>query len=229
MYDEYDDYYEDKSINDEIFNEAFDKLKENLRTQIKDDIKDIARRESNLSRDKERLNKDRLSIAERERDLNKRENELIKKEKEFFSTPFKKLKETILKDSFDKIYSIDDKYVKKEKCNNCNDKRKIRIKLYDNSTVEVDCPCSKQIQTKIPKKREVCQIEIYSSKEECKFEIETYLFNDYNERADRIDRSAVFKKFSDLPEDIKNKGRKYGIYFTAKEECQLYCDFLNRQ
>ena len=227
MYWDEEPYYEPTPA-DEIFYEAQQKLVENLKESVKNKLDSVQKENEALKQQNEELQKKIRDVEWREKQLNEREKDLernmIRKK---FSEMIKPLEEQMT------IWRIAYEYVYGEKCNKCNDERKIEFKSPSGKKMEEYCSCSKTYTYYFPEEAEIIRLALYKNRNYpydisvtpkydssdyddtyCKFELETY-----------IDSLEDFEDMGIVLEELDY--RKVG--FKNLEDCQKFADFLNKK
>jgi hypothetical protein len=169
--------------------------------------------------------KDRMDEIEREHQAKLRE---LDKEKQ--TLVYKVRQERISQLFSDRksiMYQVGFQYTDKPKCNECNDKREIVFLSPQGGTVKTRCKCATSDKSYVPELNVAYEISIhnidnntprvwYRAKNEGK--------NDEyfsSETTDYCDATYSGQEYSTLD--------KYGTFFANKEDCQKYCDYLNKK
>lgn len=112
--------------------------------------------------------------------------------------------------------------IDKKKCDKCDKYRKIEVTLPSGNVVDDDCKCGERKKTYQPKENLLYMLSDTSGK----------ITGWYKEIADgyfdTVGRSAYVivdhnKDFKELEENL------WHTFFTTKEECQEFCDYMNRK
>ncbi len=227
MYWEDEPYYEPTPA-DEIFYEAQQKLMENLKESVRHKLDLVKEENENLKQQNEELRKKIRNIEWRERQLDEREKDLERNMmRKKFSEMIKPLEEQMT------IWRIDYDYVYGEKCNKCNDKRKIEFTSPTGRKMEEYCTCSKTYTYYFPEEAEIIRLALYKNRNYpytvsvtpkydsasyddtyCKFELETYIdsLDDYDDIGNVLEELDYQK-----------------VGFKRLEDCQKFADFLNQK
>lgn len=222
MYGSYDiePYYE-PTVADIIFIEAKQKLEEALKDSVKYKLEGVINENEELKVKNKELQKQVSEIKSRERQLEFDRQDLERKvRRERFSQ--------LMKDYQTILYTVKTQYLKTKKCNNCDDNRKIHFKSPSGKDMTEYCECDKSIPKKIVKENKLVEFRLNRDRDEILAWYELKIEpkdrdSDYDHcrstnRAEVIYNSDM--KFEDL--------NRHEIFFREKEDCQKYCDFLNK-
>lgn len=237
-YWDYEEPMWEPSEADELFDEIKSKLIDAAKDSLKSDMESLKRRNEYLEKRNKELEDKSLEVSRKESDLEYKSRNLRREvEKEFYKTAI----DDIFKDALEKsqLWMAYNKPHEKPKCDKCDENRKWVLTWPDGTTTSKSCTCS--------------QPDYWYEPEETWIEALRYRVNDANypsERYYRLDKSYqctgdsrwndysykdfgiqfVYDKFCD---DVIEKRDQltYGknIGFTSKEECQKYCDWLNKR
>lgn len=220
---EYDEYFED--FNE--FDEQMEEFKNILRNEVKDEIRNkIESLEKEVKELKEfRDNKDRITeeyntkIAEAQRAAREA------KEK------YKKARLYQLMGEFNTIgWKIKSKYTLGEKCNKCDENRKIHFTSPQGKPYVEECKCAKRHYTYFPE--EATLAKFYVRKKNFRWNNDDRI--DYHNRYYTVkddDEYDLYETASELYEPgytmEYEKINSYRAVFLSKEDCQKYCDWKN--
>ena len=126
-------------------------------------------------------------------------------------------------DYFKKLYKVDYKTEKREKCDKCDEDRNLTLIDCYGRKHKVTCECYKSKKIYYAEENSETAIYIQKNKERDNFKFEFKNQESYT-YGSKIDRENVLEKFD------KNKvdGHLYwDVYFTKLEEAQKYADYLN--
>ena len=236
-YDDYEGYYEPSEV-DQLVEEFKDKIREHLLPNIREEIERLNKLNFELKQKNEKYKKRESEINAKERDLKYKEENLKREvEKEFYES---NIGDT-LKDYIEKseVYFADSKGLRQDKCSLCNGKRKLVANFPNGKTTETNCDCSNLIHKFVPEASELSLIKFNKRDSRYQSERKFYISKTYipsKESSYRDDYSYNEFKLcqiaNEFNEDIKelHETKEYGtkIGFKSKEECQKYCDWLNR-
>lgn len=236
-YWDYDEPVWEPSEADELFDEMKSKLIEAAKSSLKNDMEYLKRRNEYLEKRNKELEEKAQEVSRKESDLKYKEQNLRREvEKEFYKTAIDDLFKDVIEQS--QLWFADNKLHEKPKCDKCDENRNWVLTWPDGKTVSKKCTCS--------------QPDYWYEPEETWIDTLKYKIKDsdyQSERYYRIDRNYecnhtrsgdylyrdfgiqfVYDKFcEDVIEKTENLyyGKKIG--FKSKEECQKYCDWLNRR
>lgn len=225
MFEDYDyeDYFEPGVI-DEIIMDAITKAKEKIKEGIKINL------EAELTKnqtEKERLSNVRGVLNGRIREVSKRERDVESKEKNmlwnFGKEFFKEENANIVKINYDSALI--------EKCQYCDDNRKIEMVDQFSRKHKVDCSCKTYSKTWKCTKSDSLTFRV--RKEWSSLKKYTYIkFRDeddgYGYTFD-VERDRVFPSFEVFKGYIDGGGRPYGEYIINEEVAKQCVDYLNNR
>jgi regulator of replication initiation timing len=226
-YNEEFPYYE-PSIADEILMEYQEKMKNALLESVKSEISNLKDENNKLKEENEKLKIKIMEVQYKEEELKTKEREL---EKEFYRKKFSEMLKPYEKQMV--VWIAEYETFLADKCNLCDDDRKITYTAPDGSTIKLDCKCKKYYSLKVPTKVNVIYLDLFKddfySKDRRFIITPKYESREYDSKFAELRVSYVFDVFN--PEDVENLALKYGCYigFTSKEECQKYCDWVNKK
>ena len=236
-YDDYEGYYEPSEV-DQLVEEFKDKIREHLLPNIREEIEQLNKENTELRIKNEEYKKRESEINNKERDLKYKADNLKREvEKEFYESNI----DDTLKDYIEKseVWFADSKGFRQDKCSLCNGKRKLVANFPNGKTTETNCDCSNLIHKFVPEASELSLIKFNKRDSRYQSERKFYISKTYipsKESSYRDDYSYNEFKLcqiaNEFNEDIKelHETKEYGtkIGFKSKEECQKYCDWLNR-
>jgi hypothetical protein len=127
------------------------------------------------------------------------------------------------------LYKADTEYIKKPKCNNCDNARQLHFKTPGGKDVTTNCDCNDSITKYIPSSHLVYEFRLDTSYKKQLIVWYKQLKSDFHgEDYFQIDSST------NVPETIYDNSMEYGnlkswqTYFKTEDECQKYCDWLNK-
>ncbi len=203
------------------FDTKIEELKNELRESVKKEVKDELEK---LRTENKKLQgiKENFESVKKDYERKKAECERVMRNAEA------KAKQAGLKELMEcvkvTLWSADWKYQFKKKCDMCNEYRKIKVTLPSGNVVDDVCKCGR-----FKKVYHTSERLLYALEDDCRkltawytsardgecFEAETY-------SADTIVNHN--KDFKELEEKDS-----IHIFFTTKEECQKFCDYMNRK
>ena len=226
MYYDYDDYWAELSE----FDQQIEEFKDSLRNSVKDEIKEkIASLENELSELKEfRDEKDKF-IQECESKVReaKREAEVAIRTAKESEEKWKKARlHQLLGDYLTVGWKVGNSWEYGEKCNKCDENRKIHFTSPQGKKYTEDCRCAKRHYKYFPKEATLCKF--YVRKENFGWDDNRYYTvvdcDDYYDRYERADFVYIFSDDIDY-----EKVNSYNAVLLNKEDCQKFCDWKNKQ
>lgn len=226
MYYDYDDYWAELSE----FDQQIEEFKDLLRNSVKDEIKEkIASLENELSELKEfRDEKDKF-IQECESKVReaKREAEVAIRTAKESEEKWKKARlHQLLGDYLTVGWKVGNSWEYGEKCNKCDENRKIHFTSPQGKKYTEDCQCAKRHYKYFPKEATLCKF--YVRKENFGWDDNRYYtVVDCDDDYDRYERADhVYTSSDDIDYEKVNS---YNAVFLNKEDCQKFCDWKNKQ
>lgn len=220
MEDFYDDEYD-------YFDSTIAELKEQLKKEVKQEIQDkmtaLEKENAELQDVKENWEKVKREYEWKEQELEREKNNF---KREFTYTKFSEL----LKDFTTEVWGIKNEYLKREKCNKCDDDRYLTLVDSYNRTHKVRCKCDEYETKKIAVQKHLYVSEI---SRRCSGAKDLRMFiKEYNNDSDcfstsRLSEDVLFLDKFDLEKITEKDYEK--IYFYTQEEAQKYADYLNSQ
>lgn len=161
MYDWEDDsewlqsLYESSNAN-AIYSEAFDKLKSCLNDDLRIWIEGIQERNEFLENENKEFKRKLSNIEYREKMLERKESDLEKTVlRRKFSEMIKPFEEYLF------IWAVDYKKIYKEKCDNCDDDRKVWFTSPSGKKLFEYCSCDEWVRCFYPKQIKITSIKLY--------------------------------------------------------------------
>ena len=226
MYYDYDDYWAELSE----FDQQIEEFKDSLRNSVKDEIKEkIASLENELSELKEfRDEKDKF-IQECESKVGeaKREAEVAIRTAKESEEKWKKARlHQLLGDYLTVGWKVGNSWEYGEKCNKCDENRKIHFTSPQGKKYTEDCQCAKRHYKYFPKEATLCKF--YVRKENFGWDDNRYYtVVDCDDDYDRYERADhVYTSSDDIDYEKVNS---YNAVFLNEEDCQKFCDWKNKQ
>lgn len=226
----YDDceYYEPTQA-DMIMDEFIDKMREALTDAAKDEIE-------RLRRENEELKKYNYTLLKREVDIGAKSRQLDEKEKDLERSFYRKKFNEFLQPFLDNIevYFASHEPHEQPKCEFCNDERKL-IFTASNGDVKMEwCKCAHKKYWREPKKATLQAIEFYKRDWNGKEFIATAQFEPTFPHDDdkylSVNVRMIVEQLSDETlQMIESLEYRRNVVFTSQEECQKYCELLNKR
>ena len=217
--------WEDECFEPNEFDEKIEELKDELRDSVKKEIKDEIEK---LRKENKKLQGIKKNFESVKKDFERKKDECDRA----IQAAEYKAKQTRLKELMEHfkvtLWAVDCDYLYKKKCDKCDKYRRIQVTLPSGKVVDDECSC------KVSKK-------VYYPKENALYELcerNRKLMAWYREKGDEGEEYYVADAFSeyakvivDHNKDFKEiEGEKLGkVFFTTKEECQEFCDYINKR
>lgn len=240
-YYDYDELYWEPSEADELFDEIKDKLIDSAKSSLKNDMDILRSENARLKKRNAELEKKIYEVEQKEHSLNyKSENLRREVEKEFYAKNVQDIFEEWINHA--EVWYAENIPHDRPKCNLCNEERKWAVEFPDGSTTYKDCTCSKKDYVYEPRISQSVWSKFHKTKvkesiwgDKCRVYLKTS-YEPNKEYADAYDCYSefhierVFEKFNDEAIEY-HKNKRYGerLAFESKEECQKYCDWLNKE
>lgn len=216
-----EDFYDEEY---DYFDSTIAELKEQLKKEIKQDIQDKIK---NLEEENKELRDVKENWETLKQEYKDKINEVEIEKQYILDNAKREIYNATLKDLFDncdyfeKIYTVDYEMEKGEKCNECDENRKLTLIDCYGREHKVNCKCSESKRMYYVKENSETAIYIQKSKGEDNF-IFNFRNTDSYDYGYKINKEDVLEKFD------KDKVRHYwNTYFTTLEEAQKYADYLN--
>lgn len=217
MYNFYDEPYYEPTIADEIFFEAREKLTESLKDTVKQYVENFVKENQELKNENEKLLKKVKDIESRERELERSKQNLerdVKKER--LSSILEQLKVERFMAKTKTMYG--------KKCNKCNDERIIEYLSPLGTKQKERCDCYNNSVNVYYPTSQLCTEFKVDSKNNDKIRM-WYTKNTYD-REEYYTSNSYYKQSYTGEDYIALDVRE--IFFDTLDECQKYCDWLNR-
>lgn len=235
-YEDYVGYYEPSPV-DELVSEFRDKCKEFILPDVKAEIDRLNQENIELKAKNEGYRKREHEISKIEIDLKFKSDNLKREvEREFYKSNIGDTLKEYIENA--EVWFADNRAFPQEKCDLCNEDRKLVAKFPNGKKTETNCECSTPIYKYVPDTSELSLIKFNKKDSNYQSDRKFYLSASYTpskEYRESYDYSynefklcQIVDKFSDDVKALhgtKNYGTKIG--FKNIEECQKYCDWLN--
>lgn len=238
----YWDYEEpawESSEADELFAEIKAKLIDSAKDSLKYDIKTLKESNEYLTKRVKELEKRESEVAQKERNVEYKAQNLHREvEREFYKTAI----EDVFKDALEKsqLWFADHKPHTKPKCNKCNADREWVLTWPDGTASEKLCDCANPDYWYEPQETwiDVLKYKVKDSnyQSERYYRLEKhYQYTGASRYYDDCSYSEFYIQFvydefcDDVLEKHEHLGWRKYIGFTSREECQKYCDWLNKK
>lgn len=215
---EEDFYDEEYEYFDNTIADLKEQLKKEVKQEIQDKIKTLERENEELRDVKENWEKIKLEYQIKENQLNyEKETYQNRLKREYFETQFKEK----LPFFFGTVYVADYDFKEQEKCNDCDENRKVDYISKQGEIIKGNCKCAKKKKIWFVNKG-FCYTKVISL---CSGDIRTenYVSRESHEYDISLRKEEIIEKFD---KDIIDK-YYYNNFFSEEEEAQKYVDYLN--
>lgn len=234
-YWDYDEPMWEPSEADDLFDEIKQKLIDSAKSSLKNDMESLKSRNEYLEKRNKELENKAWAVEQKEHDIEYKAQNLRREvEKEFYKAAI----EDIFKDMIEKsqLWFAEHKPHEKPKCDKCDKNRNWVLTWPNGDKVTKKCDCANPDYWYEPE--ETCIRTLKYKIKDSNYQFERYYrldcthdrteYNDYSYAEFGI--QFVYDKFcDDVIEKRKQLGYGKKIGFKSKEECQKYCDWLNRK
>jgi len=210
-----DSYYADSDLR-ELLNNFSSTAMELVKEDIKQHYDLIKQENTMLKKEIEKFVAKELDLARKEREIGSIKQDL---EKNFLKMKFNEATKNIFSIGYK---AISDSF-QPEKCQFCDDERKIEYTAVNGAKIKENCSCAKYSYIYHPAKYSLWDINILKKEREQYYLYGRYV-TDNRETAEevRFEKTTLKDKF--IPEQSK-----YHDFYATEEECQKYCDELNKE
>lgn len=218
-----EDFYDEEY---DYFDSTIVELKEQLKKEVKQDIQDKIK---NLEEENKELRDVKENWKTLKQEYKNKINEAEIEKQDILDNAKREIYNATLKDLFEncdyfkKLYKVDYKTEKREKCDKCDEDRNLTLIDCYGRKHKVTCECYKSKKIYYAEENSETGIYIQKNKgrDNFKFEFKNQASYTYG---CKIDRENVLEKF----DKDKVDGHLYwDVYFTTLEEAQKYADYLN--
>lgn len=210
----------------DYFDSTIAELKEQLKKEVKQDIQDKIK---NLEEENKELRDVKENWKTLKQEYKNKINEVEIEKQDILDNAKREIYNATLKDLFEnceyfkKLYKVDYKTEKREKCDKCDENRELTLIDCYGRKHKVTCKCYKSKKIYYVEENSETAIYIQKGKEEDNFKFEFRSRESYD-YGHKINKEDVLEKF----DKDKVKERFYWkLYFTTLEEAQKYADYLN--
>jgi DNA gyrase/topoisomerase IV subunit A len=217
------DYYENEFYYEPTeFDLQIDEFKKSLMKNVKqeffDKMEKIQQENIKLQEIKKNWESLKDSYAEKERELAREKENAISEARKLQLSKLFKDREIVM-------YKVGYEYVKRPKCNKCNDSRKIEYVSPLGHKMAEDCDCSKSDSVNVP-----VPWVLYEFRTENTYNKELLMW--YQELKGNSG-DTYFNSYSEICKKVYDNSMKYEdidryTFFRNQEDCQKYCDWLNK-
>lgn len=207
------------------FDEKIEELKNELRESVKKEINDGIEKLRKENKELQNIKKNFESIK---KDFKKKKDECDRVMRDAES----RAKQARLKELMEHfkvtLWAVSWGYRYKKKCDKCNETRRIQVTLPSGRTVDDECSCRVNKEVYYPEENVLYELSERNGEFMAWYKAkgdkgEEYFVEDIRTEYAKtiIDHNKDFK-------EIEEKELRKKVFFTTKEECQAFCDYLNR-
>jgi hypothetical protein len=217
--------WEDECFEPNEFDEKIEELKDELRDSVKKEIKDEIEK---LRKENKKLQGIKKNFEQVKKDFERKKDECDRA----IQAAEYKAKQARLKELMEHykviLWSVDRDYKYKKKCDKCDKYRKIQVTLPSGRTVDDECGCR------------ACKL-VYHPRENVLYELaerNRKVKAWYKKKGDEGEEYYVADAFSEYAKVIVDHNKDFKkiegeelrkVFFTTKEECQEFCDYINKR
>ena len=236
-----DEFYWEPSEADILFEEIKNKIIDTAKDSLKSEIESLKSENAYLKKCNNEFKKKISEIEQKERDLKYKAENLEREVKEEF---YKKHIQDVIEEWLEKaeVWYAEDIPYDKPKCNLCDENREWSYTFPDGYVAKRMCTCNYKNYVYEPRLSEAPSAKFhktYVKESRWGHEVRAYLRKSYQPNRDFAEAYDCYgefyidKVFDQFDEDTKeyHKNKRYGerLAFKDKNECQKYCDWLNKQ
>ena len=236
-YWDYEEPYWEPSEADELFDELKSKLIDSAKTSIKSDMESLKSRNEYLESRNKELEKKAYEVEQKERDLQYKADNLRREvEKEFYKTAIEDVLKNALEESA--LWFAHNTPHTKPKCNKCNENREWVLKWPNGEISTKKCDCDTPDYWYEPQETHITMLKYKIRNSNYPSERRYSLERSYNPSTSSYYDNYSYSDFGiqfvydEFCDDVIEKRKELGygkrIGFKTKEECQKYCDWLNK-
>ena len=231
MFYDYDDYWEEPNEFEQQIEEFKDALRKNVRDEIKERIESLEKELSELKAYKDDKNKIIQEYENKVREAKSEAETTIRKAKESEEKWKKARLHQLLGDYLTVGWKAVYTRVYGEKCDKCDDDRKIHFSSPQGKKYTEDCQCAKCYYKYHPKEATLAKIHVrkkhfdYDDKGKCDFYNRYYKVEDADDY-DIYETSSEVYTSSDFDYE---KANPYRAVFLNEEDCAKYCEWLTEK
>lgn len=220
MYYEFDDYFEPGEF-DEKIEELKNELRESVKKEINDEIEKLRKENKELQGIKENFEAIKKDFEEK-----KRKCERAMQSAEYHA------KHARLKELMEQVklvlWSVTWETRYKKKCNKCDCWRKIKVMLPSGNIVADSCTCRKTAHVYYPEENVLYEMS------DRNHDFRVWYKERGNKEEEYFVADSIAVSLSKIIDHNKNfeeidTNETYRIFFTSFEECQEFCNYLNKK
>ena len=216
---DYDDFYENYSE----FDQQIDEFKQSLMLGVKKDF--LA--------EMEKIKKENVELQSIKNNWKNIQEEYRRKESSLESAKSNAMWEAkkmrlseLMKDRELVVYKTDSKYTDKPKCDKCNENRVIKYITPLGKDAQENCECANKNVEYFPIPYVVYEFKIDEYDHKLSMWYKKIKYNNRDEERFEGDSVSGHEIFN---ENMEYKDVGYHTVFKTQEECQKYCDYLNKK
>ena len=229
MYYDYDDYWTEPSEFEQQIEEFKDSLRDAVRDEIKQKIESLEKELEELQQFKNEKNRFIQEYETKIREAKREADDIVRKAKESEEKWKKARLHQLLGEYLTVGWKVGYSWEYGEKCDKCDDERKIHFTSPQGKKYTEECLCAKRYYRYFP--QEAMLSKIYVRKKNFRWDDngETDFYNRYYTVKDETDDDYYrYEIASDVyaSADIDfEKVNEYRAVFLNEEDCQKYCDW----
>lgn len=236
-WEDYENCYEPSEV-DELVNEFKDKCREFILPDIKEELERLNKENFELKTNNDDFRKRERQITIKENELKRKEDNLKQEvESDFYKTKVEDILARYMEES--EVWFAYNMGLQQDKCSLCDDERNL-IAEYPNGEKAIKrCKCNELTFSYVPQLAIIENIKFSKNNTKYRSDQKYYLSRVYQPTSSAYGDSFEYREFGiqyvveEFTEDTielrENLGYGKKIGFTTKEQCQLYCDWLNKK
>ena len=215
MYYMDDEEYFEPGEFDEKIEELKNELREHVKKEVKDELEKLREENKKLQNIKENFE----SIKE---DYERKKEECKSAMKKAGTKAARARLKALMEQFKTVMWSVNWSYQYKKKCDNCDKYRKVKVTLPSGNVVDDDCKCAERKKTYQLEENQLYMLSDTSGKITGWYKAIAggYFGIDGRSTDTIVDHN---KDFKELEENL------WHTFFTTKEECQEFCDYMNKK
>lgn len=201
------------------FDAKIEELKNELRESVKKEVKDELEK---LREENKKLQEIKENFESIKEDYERKKAECKSAIKKAGAKAGRARLKELMEQFKTVMWSANWSYKYKKKCDKCDKYRKVKVTLPSGNVVDDDCKCAKRKKTYQPKENLLYMLSDTGG------EITGWYKEIADGYFDTVGRSAYV--IVDYNKDFKELEKSlWHTFFTTKEECQEFCDYMNRK
>jgi len=217
MYYDYE-FYDEPNEFEIMINDFKQSIAKSVKKEIVDEMESLKKENEKLQNIKKNYNNILNEYRKKEKELEHKKEQLENKIRKERISELMKNFEVVL-------YQPDTDYKILPKCNKCDDNRRIYYTTpLGQKTYEI-CDCDNRELYYVPRKSMCKQFNIEDGKFQAWYTLRTFEGGEYYEYTTSTHISKLYDGETDYE---KFRNNKTSVLFRDEEECQKYCDWLNK-